>query len=100
MSNGAVGVPVAGGLAQSAGIPWRPAFQAAALKRWKRTRQAVAVRAVSDPRRQIQRAALKLFQGIQHRTIALCEKTLGNVHAIVRIDADQVGVERGMVDLG
>ena len=33
----AVGVPVAGGLAQSAGIPWRPAFQAAALKRWKRT---------------------------------------------------------------
>ena len=63
-------------------------------------RQTVAVRAVSDPRRQIQRAALKLFQSIQHRTVALCEKTLGNVHAIVRIDADQVGVERGMVDLG
>ena len=33
----AVGVPVAGGLAQSAGIPRSPAFQAAALKRWKRT---------------------------------------------------------------
>ena len=48
----------------------------------------------------MQCAALELFQGIQHRTVALLEKTLGNVHAAIRIDADQVGVECGMVDLG
>ena len=48
----------------------------------------------------MQRAALELFEGVEHRTVALREKTLGDVHAIVRIDADQVGVERGMVDLG
>ena len=48
----------------------------------------------------MQRAALQLFQGFQHRTVALREKTLGNVHAVIRIDVYQVGVERGMVDLG
>ena len=47
----------------------------------------------------MQRTALKLFQGIQHRTIALHEKPLGNVHSIIRNDADQVGIERGMVNL-
>ena len=48
----------------------------------------------------MQRAALELFQGFQHRTVALLKKTLGNVHSIIRIDADQVDVERCMVDLG
>ena len=48
----------------------------------------------------MQRASVELFEGVEHRTVALREKTVGNVHAKIRIDADQVGVERGMVDLG
>ena len=63
-------------------------------------RQAVAVRAVPDPIWQMQCAVLEPFQGIQHRTVVLREKTFGNMHATIRVDADQVGVERGIVDLG
>ena len=48
----------------------------------------------------MQCAVLEPFQGIQHRTVVLREKTFGNMHATIRVDADQVGVERGMVDLG
>ena len=61
-------------------------------------RQAVAVRAVLDSIWQMQCAVLEPFQGIQHWTVALGEKTFGKAHAKIRVDAGQVGVERGMVE--
>ena len=38
--------------------------------------------------------------GIQHPTVASRGEMFGNGHAIIRVDADQVGIERGMVDRG
>ena len=48
----------------------------------------------------MERAALNLLERIQHRAVALREKTVGYVHAIIWIDANQVGIEGSMVDLG
>jgi hypothetical protein len=43
--------------------------------------------------------AVQPLQGVQHRAIVLPEQTLRQMQAVVRINADQMGVERGMMDL-
>lgn len=59
----------------------------------------VAVGAVLGTRRQPQRGAVELAQGGSQGIVGLCEQALGGAHAVVRVDADQVGLEGGAVEL-
>ena len=46
------------------------------------------------------RLPMQQLQPFQHRAVPLREEPLGDMQAVVRIDPDQVRVERGVVGLG
>ena len=63
-------------------------------------REPVAIRPVLDPVRQMQGFAIQLLEGFQHRTVLLIEQSVRDMQPIIGIDADQMGIEGGMMDLG
>ena len=86
--------------AASAGFLFFARAEAQAAPKIVRAMSRMRLLLIPDPFRQMQDNTLKLFQGIQHRTVALLEKMPGDMYAIIEIDADQVGIECGVVDLG
>jgi len=45
-------------------------------------------------------AEVKLLERLEHRAILLFKQPLGNMYSEVRIHANQMCIERGVVDLG
>jgi hypothetical protein len=61
-------------------------------------REPVAIRAILEAARQINGSAVQPFQGFQHRAVILTKQPRGDMQPVVRVDADQMGVECSMMD--
>ena len=61
--------------------------------------QSVSIGEVLGAIWQMYGAAMEPLQGFEHRAIVLREQALGYMEPIVGIDADQVGIKGGMMDL-
>lgn len=48
----------------------------------------------------MQGGAVQPFEGVQHRAVGLSEQPPRDVDAVTGIDADQMRIEGGVVDLG
>ena len=70
------------------------------LEALKAQRQPIAIWTILNAARQVDGLAVQSLEGFQHRTIVLPEQPLGHMQPVVRVDADQMGVERGVMDLG
>ncbi len=57
------------------------------------------IRAVLGAVRQMDRATVQPLQGFEHRAVIPHEQPLGYMQTIVRVDADQMGVEGSVMDL-
>ncbi len=62
-------------------------------------RKPISVRLILHAARQVDRAAVQPLQGSEHRPVVLPQQPLGHMQPIVRIDADQMRVERRMMNL-
>ena len=47
----------------------------------------------------MQRTEVQALECLQHGSVVLRSQSLGYMHLVVWIDADEVGVERGVMDL-
>lgn len=63
-------------------------------------RQTVQVGPVFLARRRLQRCALQCLQDFQHRPVLLRQQPFRYMQAVIGIDADQMPVESGMMQLG
>jgi hypothetical protein len=48
----------------------------------------------------VKAATSQLLQGFKHRAIAPGQQSLGNMNSVIGVDANQVGVERRVMNLG
>lgn len=62
-------------------------------------RQAILIGPIHTPLRQMHRLPMQALDCLEHRAVLLREQAIGDVKVVVRVDADQVGVERGVMDL-
>jgi hypothetical protein len=62
--------------------------------------EAVAVWPVLHTTRQVNVFTLQSFKGFQYRAIPSLQQSLGNLQPVVWIDADEMRVERRMMNLG
>jgi hypothetical protein len=76
-------------------------FSPDSLKLLEAVGQPVAIRVISGTPRQCDTLAADVLEAkLKERAVVQFEQLLGEVDLIVRVDPDQVGVERGVVDLG
>ena len=61
-------------------------------------RKPISVRLVLHAVRQMDRATIQPLQGFEHRPVVLPQQPLGHMQPIVRVDADQMRVERRMMN--
>src|SRR5262249_6010958 len=59
-----------------------------------------AIGAILDPVRQTDRGSGNPFEAeFKERTVVYVEQAVGDMNPEIRVDADQIGIERGMVNL-
>ena len=58
----------------------------------------VSIRLVPNPLRKAKQSSVQPFNRLQHRPILLGEEAFGDVQPIVWVDANQVGIEGGVMD--
>lgn len=85
------------------GVACRPSQTTAFLGRRpepiEASRQPVPVRSIPFSRWQVKRGVLQPLERFEHRTIALAEQPLRDMDPVIGIDADEMSVEGGVVDL-
>ena len=62
-------------------------------------REPIAIRTVLETAWQVDGSAVQPLQGLKHRAVVLPKQSLGHMQSIVRVDADQMSVERGVMNL-
>jgi hypothetical protein len=68
------------------------------LKAFEPQRKAIAIGPVVVAVWQMDRSAVKSLQGVEHRPIILPEQPLRHMQPAIRVDADQMSVEGGVMD--
>jgi hypothetical protein len=61
-------------------------------------RQPLPIRHISLPSRQLSHPAIELLQRLQLRAVFQAQQPVGDVDAVIGVDADEMGVEGGVVD--
>ena len=58
----------------------------------------ISVRAIPVPIWQVKLGGVQPLERLQHRPVGLAEQSFGDVNSIIGIDADEMGVERSVMD--
>jgi hypothetical protein len=70
------------------------------LEPFKAYREPIAIGTILDSARQVDALAIQSLESFQHRTIVPPKKPLGHMQPVVRVDANQMCVERGVMNFG
>jgi hypothetical protein len=61
-------------------------------------RKSVTIRAILDASRQMYGSTIQSLQSFEHRSIILTEQPIGDMQALVGVNADQMGVKSCVMD--